>query len=208
MRVIGVAGQFRNGKDEVADYIAERLNWPRDAFAKSVKRVFSETFDVSLEFIEEWKTKDECPPGFDMPIRQGLQFIGDGFRKIQGDIWIELAFRNRTDDVILSDSRYVNELKKIRDLQGINILVYRPGFINDDPNGSEARIRPFVEYFVDQGIDGVFCPESTWRLQPVPEEMGLVDIFLRNDAALDDLYAKVDDIVLPYVHDKWKTITD
>lgn len=202
MKTIGLAGQCRNGKDVAADYLGEKLGWDRDAFAKNVKRVYCETFDVDLDFVEEWKSNPEVPPGFDMNVRKGLQFIGDGFRKIQGNIWIELAFRNRTRPVIISDVRYVNELKKIRSVGGINVLIYRTGFLNDDPNGSEAQIRPFVEYFVDQGFEGVFRPESDVG------EMNLVDVFLRNDGTLDDLYAKLDEIVLPYVHEKWQTTTD
>lgn len=153
MKVIGLAAQMQNGKDTAADYLKEKLpsvfgeDFTRTAFAASVKRVYSETFNVPLSFIEEWKVKPECPPGFDMNVRQGLQFIGDGFRKIQGNIWIELAFRNRTDNIILSDARYINELKKIKSLDGLTILVWRPGFENNDPNGSESQIKPVVDWF-------------------------------------------------------------
>lgn len=195
MKLIGLSGQFRNGKDEVADHLAKRLEWDRVSFASNVKRIYCDTFDVDLAFVEEWKNKPETPPGFDMPVRQGLQFIGDGFRKIQYNIWIDLAFRNPPETMILSDVRYVNELKRVRAEGGINILVYRPGFLNDDPNGSEAQIRPFVEFFVECGAEGPIL-ES-------PGEMGLVDIFIRNDGTLEDLYAKVDRIVLPYVYERY-----
>lgn len=199
MKTIGIAGQLRNGKDEVANYLATRLpNFERAAFAANVKRIFCETFNVDLAFVEEWKTKPEIPPGFDMNVRQGLQFIGDGFRKIQGNIWIELAFR-QDRNIILSDVRYVNELRKIRDVGGINILVYRPGFLNDDPNGSEAQIRPFATTLEGIGKEGVVRPESY-----VEVPIDLIDIFIRNDGTLLDLHRKVDDFVLPYVYEKYK----
>ena len=39
MRVIGIAGQMQNGKDTVADYLAEKIGWGRYAFATGVKEV-------------------------------------------------------------------------------------------------------------------------------------------------------------------------
>jgi len=234
MKVIGLAAQMQNGKDIAADYLKKKLpsvfgeDYTRTAFAASVKRVYSETFDVPLSFIEEWKVKSECPPGFDMNVRQGLQFIGDGFRKIQANIWIELVFRNRTDNLILSDARYINELKKIKSLGGITILVWRPGFENDDPNGSEAQIKPVVDWFKDRykttGAEGAVnkpADELTgdWSSGPPgrvrywnrttdpratpPEGCEQVDLFLVNNGTKEDLYQKIDTLVVPYVRRKW-----
>ena len=230
---------MQNGKDTAADYLKEKLpsvfgdDYTRTAFASSVKRVYSETFNVPLSFIEEWKVNPECPPGFDMNVRQGLQFIGDGFRKIQGNIWIELAFRNRTDNLILSDARYINELKKIKSLDGTTILVWRPGFENDDPNGSEAQIKPVVDWFKDcyetYGCEGPIndllkandSDELTgdWSSGPplrprywskvtdprakTPEGCQYVDLFLVNNGTKEDLYKKIDALVVPYVRKKW-----
>lgn len=90
--VIGVASQAQHGKDTLADRLCERLNsqsqsnWQRRAFAANVKRVFCETFGVDSAFVEKWKVRSDVPPGFDMPVRQALQFIGDGFRQIMGSI--------------------------------------------------------------------------------------------------------------------------
>ena len=110
MKVVGFAGQMQNGKDTAADYLFEKIKhkWgdvERASFADNVKRIFCETFNVDRSFVEEWKTKSEIPEGFDSPVRQGLQQIGDGFRKIQGKIWIELAFRDRANPAIFSDVR-------------------------------------------------------------------------------------------------------
>jgi len=53
--------------------------WQRASFASNVKKVFCDTFDKDLDFVEKWKTNPEPPPGFSKNIRQSLQFIGDGF---------------------------------------------------------------------------------------------------------------------------------
>lgn len=156
-RLIGVAGQAQNGKDSLADHLQEVLNgscgdgycgyWDRGAFAKAVKEIFMRTFDKDAAYVEKWKVAKEAPPDLDMPVRKALQFIGDGFRTIKSSVWIDVVLRDETPRII-SDCRYVNELKVIHENGGFNILVVRPDKINDDPNGSEAQMRPFAEFVV------------------------------------------------------------
>lgn len=188
--IIGVAGQFRQGKDMASDHLASRLDLSRDAFAYGVKKVFCEYFGVDADFVERWKVIDEPPPGFSMPVRRGLQFIGDGFRKIRDDVWVESLFRRTPTDVAISDVRYRNELAAVQDRGGKNLLVYRPGYLNDDPNGSEAQIRPFVEHFLAAGKEGAVDSDG---------KFGLVDFFVINDGGLDDFYAKLDELVIPHL---------
>lgn len=187
MSVIGVAGQLRNGKDMTSDYLAEKLEFKRAAFASNVKKIFCDTFGVDLDFVEKWKTSAESPPGFNMNVRQALQFIGDGFRKIKSDIWIDLVFRNNPEKIVISDVRYVNELKKIKEKNGVNILIYRPGYLNQETNDSEAQIRPFVEYFLNEGKEGRVDAE---------DKFSLVDFFIINDGTLEDLYNKIDNLII------------
>jgi hypothetical protein len=188
MKLIGVAGQFRNGKDMISDYLADKLQLKRAAFASNVKKIFCETFNVDFQFVEEWKTIPEPPPGFSMPVRQALQFIGDGFRKIKNDIWVDLIFRYNPSELVVSDVRYINELNKIKENKGVNILVHRPGFLNFDPNESEAQIRPFVEYYLSKNIEG--------RVYDSDDRFKLIDYFIINDGTLEDLYKKIDNIIL------------
>ena len=101
--VIGVAGQLRNGKDEIADYLQLKLDGNRTAFATAVKKVFCEAFGTDMGFVETWKVKDEPPPGFDMNVRKILQMIGDGFRKAKGDVWIDRCFKDFDYSIVLGD---------------------------------------------------------------------------------------------------------
>lgn len=188
--VIGVAGQFRQGKDKASDYIAQELGLNRDAFAFGVKNVFCDYFGVDMDFVERWKVVDEPPPGFLISVRRALQLIGDGFRTIKDDVWIEALFRRSPMGVVVSDVRYRNELATVKSRGGFNLLVYRPGFMNDDPNGSEAQIRPFVEHFLAKGEEGRVESEG---------DFALVDFFVLNDGGLDDFYAKLDYLVIPFL---------
>lgn len=231
MRVIGIAGQMQNGKDTVADYLAEKIGWGRYAFATGVKEVYCDAFGVDLEFIEKWKTNPEPPPGFDMPVRQGLQFIGDGFRKIVPTIWIDRCFREMEfrGPTVLSDVRYMNEaiaLNSINtpratpegDLQaeveraeeeddieslGLTVLVWRPGKENTDPNGSEAQMRPYMEWCRDTGKEGWI---SNWDEEGCPENTENIAVFLRNDGSIEDLYAKIDKHLIPLIEMKGLSI--
>jgi hypothetical protein len=205
MKVIGIAGQLASGKDTVADYLAKKLNeraiyhedkWKRIGFANAVKKVFMDTFQVSWDFIEQWKRKDEVAPGFDMNVRKSLQFIGDGFRKIQSDIWIQTAFREDVPKII-SDVRYLNEARAVKEHGGLNILVWRQGYENNDPNPSESQIKPTVDWCVKSGYEGLI---KTWPFGgQLPDWIRDFDFFLRNDGSLDQLYYKADTLLIPWI---------
>ena len=236
MKVVCCAGQKQNGKDTIADYLLPYMKswypktdtgedevWERGAFANAVKRIFCDAFGVDFDFIEEWKQKDEAPPGFDMNVRKSLQFIGDGFREIRGNIWIELAFRKQKVSTILSDGRYVNELKMTNYLGGLNLLTYRTGWLNNDKNESEAQMRPLVQWFDSTGMEGYIWdklldadgnPKDGWTViagsqgnfhyKEIPENAMLVDLFIRNNGGVQDVCDKVHEFVLPYcVSQKW-----
>jgi len=197
---VGLAGQLGCGKDTAADYLCDKLNltgecghWIRKGFAHAVKKVFMDTFQVDWEFVEKWKRIPEPPPGFIKNVRESLIFIGDGFRQMQPTIWIDLAFRDLRYHQIISDVRYVNEVEKIKQEGGLSILMWRPGHENNLQNASEQQLMPFVNRLRE--------------MDPIPE--GVLgrnidvpfDIFIINDGTIEDLYAKVDEIVIPEISD-------
>ena len=191
-------------EQEAQEYSPEYNPWTRAAFASNVKRVFQETFGVDKEFTEKWKVRpEENPPGFDMSVRSALQFIGDGFRQIRGTIWLDLCFR---DDVpkIISDVRYVNEFTRVKNEGGLNILVGRPEKLNDDPNGSEAQIRPYCEWALKHFQDEekkMFCIKDGYsQSDNPPPQLHLFDVFIRNDGTKEELYEVIDKQLVPFVN--------
>ena len=201
-KIICFSGQQRNGKDESADHLVTKLSgWNRSSFAGDVKSTFCEMFNVDLAFIEKWKTNPEPPPGFIMNVRESLIFIGDGFRQIQPQIWVERCFKKSKYPVILSDGRYFSELRKVRELDGINVLIYRDGFLNDIKNASESELRPLIEFYIESGIDGPTAEYLYNRTVPL-EEVRLVDYFIRNDSDLNSLYNKIDQNLVPFIQRK------
>lgn len=202
MRIVGFASQLAMGKDTAADYLCEELNrvrtcgtWERDAFASAVKNTFCSSFAVDRDFIEKWKRVEEPPPGMKMNVRKALQFIGDGFRQIVPDIWIDIALRDACKQLVLSDCRYINEARHIRMREGINVILYRPGFLNDDPNPSESQIRPILEWCVATQKNGPIVHGDN----SAPDGSDLYDFFLVNDGDIVDLQYRIRDLLIPYV---------
>lgn len=202
MRIVGFASQLAMGKDTAADYLCEELNrvktsgcWERDAFAGAVKRTFCQSFNVDKDFVEKWKRIDEPPPNMKMNVRKALQFIGDGFRQIVPDIWIDIALRDSSRQLVISDCRYINEARHIRQREGINVILYRPGFLNDDPNPSESQIKPIIEWCVRTQKDGPIVHTH----DKGPDGSELYDFFLVNDKDIVDLHYKIRDILVPYI---------
>lgn len=210
MKVIAVAGQLCVGKDMLADHLKYRLNlsganWTRAAFAEAVKKVFELGFGVSREFIEQWKRNPEAPEGFNKNIRQSLQFIGDGFRQIRDNIWIEIALRDK-NDLILSDSRYINEAKEVKQRGGICVVMNRPGYENDDPNPSEAQIKPIVNFckkYLKEGPIPNFTELKYEFGDLCPDAIQYYDFFISNDGTLEELYNKIDKILIPFINEKY-----
>ncbi len=201
MQLITCFGQLASGKDEFCNYLVTKLpGWKRTSFAKAVKDIFNDAFSVDNDFIEEWKRKPEVPPGFLKPVRQSLQFIGDGFRQIKAEIWVERAFRD-ADRSIISDGRYFNEGIRTRERGGINVLLWRPGFENDDPNPSESQLRPVVDWYTSiyksQKLEGFIWPKVD-APSYLPEAK-LFDLFLVNDGTIDDLFNKIDSLIVPFI---------
>lgn len=224
MIIVGFAGQMRMGKDVAADYLAKKLPIEqevinvRTSFAGNVKKVYCDTFNVDKDFIEKWKTNPDPPPGFNMNVRKALQFIGDGFRQIKASIWMDLIFNQPVEydeydmrinkQVIISDVRYVNEMRRIKEENGMVVLLCRPGFENDDPNPSESEVRPIIDHFNSFNYYGKPFEGSTKDLfkdYSEADKFGLplgteyVDFFLRNDGTLEELYDKIDHLLVPYI---------
>lgn len=206
-KLIGIAGQMRNGKDTVVNRLMTQLHdnfneiWINRAWADGLKQVLYDAFGLSKEYAEHWKTQPEPPPGFNMAIRKALQFIGDGFRDIKDDVWIQWTLQQMQggDGMIISDSRYVNELLAVAQNGGFNVLVIRPDFINNDPHPSESQLAPIVKYFNEKAKDGI---ATRWLNGSGPPGADQIDFILKNDGTEEALCQKVDELLIPHI--RWR----
>lgn len=196
MRFICTAGQMRSGKNVTGEYLCAKRGFVPASFARPVKEIYCRAFSVDMDFVEKWKVIDEPPPGFEKTVRQSLQFIGDGFRSINPNVWVDYAFNNNPERSCYMDGRYLNELSRVRTEGGANILLWRPRHENNDTNQSEAQVRPLVDWYAERSVEGYV---GMMDRSSAPKGCELVDFFLINDGDIASLYRKIDRLVVPKI---------
>ena len=140
--IIGVSGLISSGKDTVADYLVNTHGFSRIAYAGVIKDATAAIFGWDRTLLEgrtkqsrEWREQTDqwWAKKLDMPHftpRWVLQNFGtELFRKhFHTDIWIyavEHRLMNSTDNIAISDVRFPNEIKSIKDSGGICIRSHR-----------------------------------------------------------------------------------
>ena len=140
--IIGICGFIGSGKDTVADYLVNFHEFRRESFASTLKDAVAAVFGWDRTMLEgrtkearEWR--EQVDPWWaerlDMPTltpRWVLQYWGTEVcrRSFHDDIWIaslENKLRNSKDNVVISDCRFPNEIKSIKESGGKIVLVKR-----------------------------------------------------------------------------------
>jgi len=185
--LIGVVGLIGSGKDTVSKRLEQKHGFRRDSFAKSLKDAVSAMFNWDREMLEgngddsrQWREQpDEFWSkkfGKTVTPRWVLQHFGtEVMRQHMHDaIWIDSCLsRYDGKPTVISDTRFQNELKTIKENKGQIILVKR----GELPTRQEMQEK------------GAHKSEWDW--------MGWnFDHVIDNDGSKEDLYKKVDDLVV------------
>ena len=208
--IIGVCGFIGSGKDTIADYLTNFHGFRRESFANTLKDAVSYVFGWDRTMLEgrtkqarEWR--EQVDPWWaerlnmpDLTPRLMLQlWATEVCRKgFHDDIWIaslENKLRTSTDDIVISDCRFPNEIRSIKQAGGIVVRVTRgpePSWydsavsFNKGPNGNDSWSLS-KERLEKQGIH---ASETAW--------VGTkFDAVLDNNTSIDDLFAQVKDLV-------------
>ena len=137
--LIGICGLIGSGKDTVAERLVTHHGYKRDSFAKSLKDAVSSMFNWDRKMLEgdtkESRAWREQPDEFwskkfgkEVTPRWVLQYFGtEVMRQNMYDaIWIDSVInRYKGDNTVISDTRFMNEIKTIRENNGVIILVKR-----------------------------------------------------------------------------------
>ena len=207
--IIGVCGFIGSGKDTVADYLVNFHEFRRESFANTLKDAVAAVFGWDRTMLEgrtktarEWR--EQVDPWWaerlNMPNltpRWVLQYWGTEVcrKAFHDDIWIaslENKLRNSTDDIVISDCRFPNEIKSIKTAGGIVIRVVRgaePDWYNDaaDMNAGDRCINYMMAKTRIQAL-GIHASETAW--------VGTrFDHTITNDSTIDDLMTKIKDLV-------------
>ena len=203
--IIGVCGFIGSGKDTVADYLVNFHEFRRESFADTLKDAVSAVFGWDRTLLEgrtkearEWR--EEVDPWWaerlDMPTltpRWVLQYWGTEVcrKSFHDDIWIaslENKIRNSKDDIIVSDVRFPNEVKAIKNQNGKMIWVQRGRLPKWYDTALEANAGSNIA-INDLKVQKVHASEWAW--------VGTkFDHTIHNDMKIDDLYNEVKALVV------------
>jgi len=203
--IIGVCGFISSGKDTIADYLTNFHGYRRESFANSLKDAVSAVFGWDRTMLEgrtkqarEWREQVDTwwAQRLDMPnltprwVLQhwGTEVCRNGFHD---DMWIaslENKLRNSKDDIVISDCRFPNEIKSIKEAGGIVIRVKRgpePEWYRDaaDMNAGD-RCMNYALAKSRMSKLNIHASETAW--------VGTkFDYVLENNGTIDELYKQV-----------------
>ncbi len=185
--LIGIVGLIGSGKDTVANRLVEKHGYIRDSFAKSLKDAVAAMFNWNREMLEgnttssrHWREQPDTfwskKFGKEVTPRWVLQHFGTEVMRGQmyDGIWVDSCIgRYKGQNTVISDTRFINEIKTIKAHGGIIICVQRGAL----PTRTEMKEK------------GVHQSEWDW--------LGYdYDINIDNNGTLEELYAKVDDLII------------
>jgi hypothetical protein len=203
--IIGVCGFIGSGKDTIADFLVNFHEFRRDSFASTLKDAVASVFGWDRDMLEGrtkearawreqvdtwWANRLGMP---NLTPRLVLQLWGTEVcrRAFHDDIWIaslENKLRASQDNIVISDCRFPNEIKAIKQAGGRVVWVKRgplPAWYetaqqaNAGVVGADLALR----------AQGVHVSETAW----VGTEF---DAVIDNNSTLDNLYDQIKNLVV------------
>lgn len=201
--IIGLLGYIGSGKGTVASQLANEYNFRQDSFAGSLKDACAAMFDWPRhmlegdtkesrewrELVDPWWAEKLNRPNFSP--RMALQLMGtDVIRNnFNEDMWFLTVLnkirKNPSQDVVISDVRFPNEVKFIKDNGGKLIRINRGA----TPVWYETAVlanngNSIAKGIMERTYPGVHFSEWAWAgVQP--------DIELTNDSSLEQLQSQI-----------------
>ena len=197
--IIGICGLIGSGKDTIADYLVNLHGYRRDSFAATLKDAVSVVFGWDRDMLEgrsrhsrEWREQPDewwskrlgriITPRLMLQL-WGTEVCRQGFHD---DIWIaslENKLRNTRDDVVLSDCRFPNEIRSLKQQGGYVIRVVR----GPDPEWFQ-QAQEYLLYDMPMPPDLPHASEWAWAATAF-------DWVIDNNGTLDDLYGQINDLL-------------
>jgi hypothetical protein len=202
--IVGIAGFIGSGKDTIADYLITFKGFKRMSYAGPLKDAVAAIFDWDRELLEgttqysrQWRDTVDTWWAERLKIphltpRFVLQQWGTevGRRAFHNDIWIasvENKLRSEKDHIVISDCRFPNELKSIKNAGGITIRVNR----GPNPEWYDAA----VQYNKGNKHAKSILEEYNIHASEY-SSVGLnYDYYVDNSGTVDELHRKIDSII-------------
>jgi len=139
--IISISGLIGSGKDTIADYLVNRHGFRRQSWAGTLKDAVSAVFGWERDLLEgktlQSRAWRELPDhwwserlGQTITPRKVLQEWGTDVARngYHDEIWIaslENKLRTLDEDVVITDSRFPNEVASVKRMGGITVRVSR-----------------------------------------------------------------------------------
>lgn len=198
-KIIGICGFIGSGKDTAADYLVNFHGFKRESFASTLKDAVSSVFGWDRDLLEgrtnearEWREQEDswwsARLGKTITPRLMLQLWGTEVcrRGFHDDIWIaslENKLRSSKDNIVISDCRFPNEIKGLRE-QGATIIWIQRGVtphwydIASAANRGDTKARAWLEQ------EGIHASEYSWAGTNF-------DVTIDNNKSIEHLYAQL-----------------
>ena len=142
MRLIGIAGQARAGKDTLCSYMLDNLDgiWLRSSFADPIKEMLRA---IGVDCSDD--AKAVVSDDYGVTPRHMMQTLGTewGRHMIDGDIWVKAFARmNAGKCVIVPDVRFENEAELVREHGVLIHLVGRGGIEGNHVSENAIEFKP------------------------------------------------------------------
>jgi dephospho-CoA kinase len=153
--IIGLSGYAQTGKDTVAEYLISNYGYRRVAFADPIREAlyrlnpvvpvgeFQSTHLAQAVNGLGWEETKRISP----ETRRLLQVLGTevGREMFGPDFWVNQAMRNASkfDKIVLTDVRYPNEYRAIKNRDGVIIRIVKPGTTAVNEHSSETALDNF-----------------------------------------------------------------
>lgn len=203
--IIGACGFIGSGKGTFGEYLVKQHGWKSASFAKSLKDMVAAVFHWPRELLEgdtkesrEWR--ETVDPWWSKKLgrtitpRWVLQNIGTDVMRnhFADDIWVlslERELLDTTENVIVTDVRFPNEIETIRSMQGGVTVWVRRGQLPEWYDMAQAANDPLFLHAPEAHDEmtklDIHLSEWAWVGYPM-------DYTIRNDGDLPDLYRQAD----------------
>lgn len=154
LKLIGIAGKARSGKDTAANYLAHKHGLIRYSFATPMKAAIKTMFGLTDRHVDGDLKETELP-WLGVSPRRIMQTLGTEWARdtIRQDLWVLLAQREwqqmkePTDDtfhagMIIPDVRFEDEADFIRRNGGLVIHIERDSAPKIESHKSESGVQP------------------------------------------------------------------
>ena len=208
--LIGIAGLARSGKDTIAGYLRDDYRFSSLSFAAPIKRALSAMLGLSPRQLEG-DEKDVVLPWLGVSPRELMQELGTGWGReiIRPDIWLIVC--GRYLDGFMTEQWVDPEKEKKAKVVAINLGIEVDG-VGSPRNAdscagvviSDVRMANEAAFIRERGGLVLHVKrDAAAAVRSHSSEAGVAvhpgDVVIPNNGTLDELYARVDDVVLAMV---------